>query len=77
MANGATPKAACTRHTSRLLGQLPGFTHIRSAFFPNNLSDQFAQVPGVRSREYYESDSDDKSIAAAEIDAVLQAQAGQ
>ena len=77
MANGPTPKAACTRHTSRLLGQLPGFEFIRSAFFPNNLADQFAQVPGVRSREYYEDDSDDKSIAAAEIDALLTTQTGQ
>jgi len=77
MANGPTPKAACTRHTSRMLGQLPGFTGIRSAFFPDKLSDQFAEIPGVRSREYYESDSDDKSVAAAEIDAILQAQTGQ
>lgn len=71
IANGPTPKAACTRHTSRLLGQLPGFTHIRSSLFPNNLADQFAQVPGVRSREYRELDSDDKSVAAQEIDQAL------
>ncbi|SLN53465.1 hypothetical protein [Pseudooctadecabacter jejudonensis] len=73
IANGPTPKAACTRHTSRLLGQLPGFTSIRSSLFPNKLADQFGEIPGVRSREYYEDDSDDKSIAAAEIDAAIRA----
>lgn len=73
IANGPTPKASCTRHTSRVLSQLPGFEHIRTSFFPNNLSDQFAKIPGVRSREYRENDSDDKSVAAAEIDAAIRA----
>ena len=73
MTNGPTPKAACTRHTSRMLGQLPGFETIRSSLFPNNLADQFGQIPGVRSREYYEDDSDDKSVAAAQIDAAIRA----
>ena len=73
IANGPTPKAACTTHTTRMLKQLPGFEGIRQSFFPNNLSDQFAELPGVRSREYRENDSDDKSIAAAEIDAAITA----
>jgi hypothetical protein len=71
IANGPTPKAACTTHTSRMLGELPGFESIRSSFFPNNLSDQFAKIPGVRESEYREEDDDDKSIAAAEIDAAI------
>jgi len=69
IANGPTPKASCTRHTSRMLSQLPGFESIRTTFFPNNLADQFAQLPGVRSREHREYDADDKSVAAAEFDA--------
>lgn len=73
MANGPTPKAACTTHTSRMLRQLPGFESIKQSLFPNNLSDQFAELPGVRSREYREEDSDDKSIAAAEIDQQIRA----
>ena len=77
MANGPTPRAACTRHTARMLSQLPGFERIRPVIFPDNLSEQFAQIPGVRSREYYEDDSDDKAIAAAEIDEFLRARAGQ
>lgn len=73
IANGPTPKAACTTHTSRMLGQLPGFESIRTSLFPNVLSDQFGQIAGVRSRTYRESDSDDKDIAAAEIDRILSA----
>jgi hypothetical protein len=73
VANGPTPKAACTTHTSRMLGKLPGLEHIRTGLFPNNLSDQFGQIPGVRSREYRETDSDDKDIAAAAIDQQLSA----
>lgn len=73
IANGPTPKAACTTHTTRMLKQLPGFEHIRQSYFPNNLSEQFADLPGVRTREYRENDADDKSIAAAEIDAAIRA----
>lgn len=73
IANGPTRKANCTRHTSQLLSQLPGFESIRPSFFPNNLSDQFGEIPGVRSRTYREDDSDDKDVAAAEIDRVLTA----
>jgi len=71
ISNGPTPKAACTTHTSQLLSELPGFSNVRRTFFPGNLSDQFATVPGVRSREYRENDSDDKDIAAAAIDREL------
>lgn len=70
-ANGPTPKANCTRHISRMLGQLPGFESINSSLFPNALADQFAQIAGVRSRTYRETDSDDKDVAAAQIDQIL------
>lgn len=73
IANGSSPKAACTRHTSRMLKQLPGFESIGSSLFPNNLAAQFGEIPGVRSREYYEDDSDDKSVAARAIDQALTA----
>lgn len=71
IANGPTPKAACTRHTSRVIGELPGFEGIKSSFFPNNLSDQFAKISGVRERIYREFDEDDKAIAAAQINASI------
>jgi hypothetical protein len=73
IANGPTPKAACTTHTSAMLRTLPGFSSLRRTFFPGNLSDDFALLPGVTSREYRENDSDDKDIAAAAIDRELSA----
>ena len=69
--NGPTSKAACTINISRMLGKLPGFESIRTTFFPNNLSDQFALIPGVLTHEYRESDSNDKDIATAAIDQQL------
>lgn len=71
LANGPTPKAFCTSHTSRMLSQLPGFKSIGRTFFPSNLSDDFAKLPGVRQSTRVEDDSDDKSVAAAQIDAAL------
>ena len=71
LANGPTPKAFCSVHTSRMLKKLPGFESIGQTFSPGNLADDFAEIPGVRSRTYFENDSDDKSVAAAQIDAAL------
>lgn len=71
IANGPTPKANCTRHASAMIGKLPGFGTVRTSFFPNKLADQFGQIAGVRGRIYREDDADDKSIAAAQIDAAL------
>lgn len=74
IANGPTPKAACTTHTSRMLAQLPGFEGIRRSVFPNNLSDQFAKLPGVRARIHRETDADDKTVAAAQLDTAIAAE---
>lgn len=68
---GAVPKANCTRATSTILRELPGFEHIGVSFFPDKLSDQFAELPGVRSWTHYETDSDDKSKAMEEISKTL------
>lgn len=73
MSNGAVSKAMCTRATSSLLSRLPGFESIGTTFFPNNLADDFGRLPGVQTREYRENDADDKSIAAAQIDAQIRA----
>jgi hypothetical protein len=56
IANGAVRKANCTRATSAILGQLPGFASIGSTWFPNNLSASFEEFPGVQSREVRERD---------------------
>ena len=67
-ANGPVAQTQCTQSTSSILRQLPGFESIRTTWFPNNLSEQFAQIPGVTTRKLYENDSDDKSIAIANFD---------
>ena len=73
LANGPVPQAHCARATSRLLRQLPGFERVRQSWGPNNVSDDFAKLPGVETREYREDDPDDKSVAAARIAAELAA----
>jgi hypothetical protein len=64
---GPAPKANCSRYTSRLLRQLPGFSGIGQTWFPNNLSDDFGQLAGVETTEYRETDDDDKDDAARQI----------
>ena len=72
-AYGAVGQGRCTRAVSTILRQLPGFETINSTFFPNSLRDRFQTLPGVELTEYRETDSDDKSIAAVQIDAALKA----
>ncbi len=73
MRNGAVGKMGCTRATSKIISQLPGFEQIGTTWFPNNLSDEFARIPGVTQQEFRENDSDDKTIAAREQAAEIQA----
>ena len=56
LTNGAVPKANCTRATSAILRQLPGFENLGSTWFPNNLSDAFGALPGVQTRDVREQD---------------------
>lgn len=44
---GPVPDAYCARSIGDILSQVPGFEHIEVSFYPNNLSDQFALIPGV------------------------------
>jgi len=67
MQAGPVAQANCTRSTSRILRQLPGFEQLPQTWFPNNLSDKFAELPGVTTQVYRENDADDKSVAAREI----------
>jgi len=68
---GPVPQAFCARATSRVLQQLPGFETIRSSWGPGRLSDDFARLPGVETREYRENDADDKSTALEQINAAI------
>lgn len=54
--NGAVPKAGCTRATSAIIAQLPGFEGVGRTWFPNNLSEAFGELPGVTTRVYTEND---------------------
>lgn len=71
---GPAPQAYCSRYTSRLLRELPGFEGIRQTWFPNRLSEDFATLPDVSHREYRENDADDKEVAARQIRMALEAE---
>jgi hypothetical protein len=72
-ANGAVASAQCTLTTSGILQQLPGFQSLPRTWFPNQLADAFAELPGVQERRLYEDDDDDKAIAIAEFTQQIQA----
>ncbi|WP_226627109.1 hypothetical protein [Alloyangia pacifica] len=64
-AYGPVSQSRCTRATSSVLGELPGFERIGRTWFPNSLADEFAQLPGVTEQVLREADSDDKRLAVA------------
>ncbi|WP_341211756.1 hypothetical protein [uncultured Limimaricola sp.] len=57
-AAGPTAQAYCTRATSKLLGQLPGFEGLGTTWFPDKLMARFGALPGVVTTEHNENDSD-------------------
>ncbi len=50
-AKGPVGMAMCTRATSDILGQLPGFESIRLTWFPEHLANRFGRLPGVTTLE--------------------------
>lgn len=73
MANGAVPQSQCALSTSAILRSLPGFEALPSTYYPNKLSDAFAQYSPIR-KELWEYDADDKSTVLREYNAELVAQ---
>ncbi|MCH2165208.1 MAG: hypothetical protein MK098_11220 [Marinovum sp.] len=71
LSNGAVVQTFCAKATSSILRQLPGFESIGSTFYPNNLRDQFAKLPGVTERILVEQDEDDKTLAVQRLEAEL------
>lgn len=71
LVSGPVAQANCARVTSRILRQLPGFEGIRQTWSPNRIEEDFATLPGVTTLEYREDDADDKTLALAEINAIL------
>jgi hypothetical protein len=49
-ANGAVGKAHCADSISAILKDIPGFEPVKSTWFPNKLSSEFAELPGVKRR---------------------------
>jgi hypothetical protein len=70
---GAVRKAHCTRSTTTILQDIPGFEGIRRTYSPTRLMEDFAKLPGVETWEIREDDADDKRGAGAEINAILNA----
>ncbi|WP_170474843.1 hypothetical protein [Ruegeria arenilitoris] len=62
---GPVAGAFCTNSTSQLLQQVPGFGQINTTFYPVNLSEQFADLPGVQTAEYRENDDSDLQTGLA------------
>ena len=61
--NGPVAGAFCANATSSILRSVPGFENLQTTFYPVNLADQFARIPGVVTTEYREDD--DASLQAA------------
>ena len=58
-ARGAVAKSFCANSISGILRDVPGFETIGSTMFPNRLSADFAQLPGVTTRTITDDDADD------------------
>lgn len=71
VSNGRVPGAYCARSTSTILAQIPGFEHLEQTFYPVNLAEQFAKLPGVTTELYYEEDSEDLQEGLAKGNAAL------
>ncbi len=61
MSYGAVPKARCSTSISDIFAQIPGFQGISHTWFPKQLSQSFAQLPGVVTEKVYDNDSHDNS----------------
>lgn len=57
-AYGAVPKAQCANSITSILSGVPGFESIDRTWFPKKLSEDFAALPGVRSRVITDDDAD-------------------
>ena len=70
LAQGPIPRAQCARSTSDLLSDVPGLNGaIRSTWFPNQLAEQFGQLPGATTQRLYEYDDADRFKALEAFDA--------
>lgn len=68
---GPVQKAHCTRSISSILQRLPGFESVGNTWFPNNLSEDFAALPGVQTLEHRDSDSNNNADVLLRLDDAL------
>jgi hypothetical protein len=69
LATGPVPRAQCALSTSELLRDVPGLNGaIRSTWFPNQLAEQFGQLPGATTQRLYEYDDPDRFKALESFD---------
>ncbi|MEX0301803.1 MAG: hypothetical protein AB3N24_05220 [Leisingera sp.] len=71
VSNGRVPGAFCAQATIGILQQVPGFESLDRTFYPEKLSAQFGQLPGVATERYYENDSADLQDGLVRSDAAL------
>ncbi len=69
-AYGAVPQAQCTNSISTILSGVPGFEGLRKTWYPNKYSEEFARLPGVKTRVINDDDADEHSALLAEQAAV-------
>ncbi len=65
--------ANCSRSTSDILRSVPQFAQITQTWFPVNLMEQWAKIPGVTTQKFYETDDPDRFKALAALVPQLQA----
>ena len=70
MSYGAVPQSTCALSTGAILRGLPGFEGIPSTYYPNKLSEAFAQY-GPTEQKLFEYDAADKTKVLAEYNAQL------
>jgi hypothetical protein len=55
---GPVAKSYCANSISEILSGVPGFESIQQTWFPNALSEEFANLPGVSTRKITDDDAD-------------------
>lgn len=58
---GAVNKANCANATSQIMRDFSEFANVSRTWFPKGIMDDFAALPGVAMRTYYDDDDDDNS----------------
>lgn len=56
---GAVSQAQCALSISRILSATPGFESVGTGWFPNRMMNRFEELPGVRTSQVFDDDSDD------------------